>query len=97
MITPLCYFPCQLFHKNNEEYSDAMTVRALFEKVKHHQLSTAVGTLRVQTTMDPRAVTFTTASNHLASEVSQMLEYATNKRAVSVTGTIGTVSGQGIY
>lgn len=84
-----------IFLENDEPYSEAMKVRALFDKVQHPQLATAVSALKVQSTMDQNAVTFTTASNHLAAEVSQMPEYAANKRGISATGTTG--STEGIY
>ena len=87
-----------IFLENNEAYSETMKVRALFEKVQHPQLATAVHALKVQSTMDPDSVTFTTASNHLAAEVSQMPEYSANKRNVSATHTGGgSGSAGGIY
>jgi hypothetical protein len=76
-----------IFGEEKEAYSEAAKLRALLEKVQHPQLTSAVSALRVQATIDPTVVTFTTAANHLAAQVSTMPEYIASKRSVSFVGT----------
>lgn len=82
-----------IFAENNEPYNEAMKVRALFDKVQHPQLASAVSALKVQNTLDPATVSFTSASNHLAAQVSQLAEYTASKRNISAVGA----GGENIY
>ena len=60
-----------LFEKENEPYTEAAMIRALFSKVQHPDLQRTVDALKVQMTMGT-VLTFTTAANHLASALSEI-------------------------
>jgi len=78
-----------IFSENNEPYTEGMKLRALFEKVQHPQLASAIQALKVQSNLDSVSLTYTKATNHIAAEVSKMPEYAANKRNVSALNSGG--------
>ena len=85
-----------LFEKEEEEYTEAMKLRFLLERVQHPELKPAIAAIKVRDTHG-EDTTFTTAANHLASELSSTQDFQTALQRKSNVSGVSQVETSGIY
>lgn len=69
-----CQNMFNIFSDEEEPYSESQKLRFLLDKVNCEALKAAVAGIRLKTDVDAHEMTFVSAANHLASEVSRMPE-----------------------
>ena len=77
-----CQHMFNIYEKEGEPMTDGQKVRFLFKKVQHNGLQSAIDALRALQTKGTE-VTFSEASSHLATMVSELPEYISRNRNVS--------------
>lgn len=87
-------FMFNLFEKEGEEYSEAMKLRFLLERVQHPELKAAIAAIKVANSRGEET-TFTTAANHLASELSSTQDFQTSQQRRSNVSVITQGEGSG--
>ena len=86
-----------IYEKEGEPMTDGQKVRFLFKKVQHNGLQSAIDALRALQTKGTE-VTFSEASSHLATTVSELPEYISRNQNVSgVTSQLQSLPTKGIY
>ena len=86
-----------IFATEGEEWTEDAQIRWLFQKVQHPELRLMVSALKAQKITDP-TLTFTTAANQLAAEVSQLPEFVSMRsRGISSVNAGGDKGRNGIY
>ena len=83
-----------LFEENNEPYHEEAKVRCLFDKISNPYLLGTVAALKASQLRESDPLTFTTAANHLAAQISSAPGASTN---ISATTTSAEAPKIGIY
>ena len=69
-------------------------IRFLFKKIIHTGFSSAIEAMKAKiTTEPPGIVTYTTAANHISSDVSELPDYVAKNRNVSIFGNANSTDG----
>jgi hypothetical protein len=77
-----CQKMYNIYDKEEEPMSDEAKVRFLFKSVHHEKLQVEISALKAQMTAGT-AITYTMASNHLSTAVSELPEYIAKNRNIS--------------
>ena len=77
-----CQKMYNIYDKEEKPMSDEAKVRFLFKSVHHEKFQVEISTLKAQITAG-MPITYTIASNHLSTAVSELSEYITKNRNVS--------------
>ena len=83
-----------LFEENKEPYQEEAKVRCLFDKISNPYLLGTVAALKASQLRESDPLTFTTAANHLAAQISSAPGASTN---ISATSTSAEPPKTGIY
>jgi hypothetical protein len=76
-----------LFENEEEAYNEAMKLRFLLDRVQHNELKVAIAALKVRKTSGEE-ITFTSAANHLASELSNTQDFLTSQQRRSNVSSV---------
>ena len=96
-----CQNMFNIFSDEGEAYSESQKLRFLLDKVNCEALKAAVAGIRLKNDVDAHEMTFVSAANHLASEVSRMPE-SIARAGRNISGVAGKgfnqeQGGDGIY